>query len=147
MMNSKSGDTKESLLTGRFYFERETLVFVLLSAADVFMTYFLLQQDVENLRFVESNPLARFFLDHWGSKGMIYLKFGMIGVICVLTQIIARWRPRTARLLLIFAIVSVTYVLVYSVRLYRTHARPGAPPPVESFWSPVPHSPQFAKLG
>lgn len=146
-MNSKSADANKSLLTGQFYFERETVIFVLLSAADLFMTHFLLQQDLGNHRFVESNPMARYFLDHWGSKGMIYFKFGMIGVICVLTQIIARWRPRTARWLLFFAIVAVTYVLIYSVRLYQSHARPGAPPRFESFRSAVPHSQQIVKLG
>ena len=143
--HSPAPDSQRSLLTGSFYFEQETILYILLSAADLFVTYFLLQQDLEHLQFVESNPIARFFLDHWGLKGMIYFKFGMVAAVCVLTQIIARWRPRTARLVLIFAIVVVTYVLVYSVRLYRAHA--GAPAPHgETFDPRVSPFPQLVKL-
>ncbi len=143
--NSKPPDRDRSLLFGSFFFEKETLLYVLLSAADLFVTYYLLQQEIEHGQFVESNPVARYFLDGWGIRGMIYFKFGMVAVVCVLTQLIARWRPRTARLVLIFAIVVVTYVLVYSVRLYRTHAG-DAGTVGESFHSPIPDDRQIAKL-
>jgi magnesium-transporting ATPase (P-type) len=118
---------RASFLLGRYYFESETLIYVLLSAVDLFFTYFLLQQRGGNLQFIESNPVARHFLDHWGFKGMIYFKFGMVAVVCIVTQIIARWRPATARLVLWFAIVVMLYVVIYSVRLYRANA-PGLVP-------------------
>lgn len=124
-MDPNSAKDRESLLFGRFLFQAETIVYVVLSAMDLFLTFFLLQQEIKNGEFVESNPVATYFLHRWGIKGMIYFKFGMIGVVCVLTQVIARWRPRTARLLLVFAILVVTYVLVYSVRLYQHHAVAG----------------------
>jgi hypothetical protein len=113
---------RTSLLHGPFHYESETLIFVLLSAVDLFVTYFLLHQNLQNLEFVEANPVARFFLYRWGLKGMVYFKFAMVAVVCVVTQIIARWRPRTARILLWFAIAVMFYVVVYSVRLYRAHA-------------------------
>lgn len=121
---------RSSLLFGKFHHEPETLLYVVLSAADLLITYFLLHQDHDNLRFVESNPVARFFLDRWGISGMIYFKFSMVAFVCLVTQIIARWRPVTARLVLWFAIVVMIYVVVYSARLYRTHApRPTATNP------------------
>lgn len=113
---------RPSFLLGQYYFESETLIYVLLSAVDLFITYFLLQQSGENLQFTESNPVARHFLNHWGIRGMIYFKFGMVAFVCMITQIIARWRPQTARLVLWFAIVVMIYVVVFSVRLYQAHA-------------------------
>lgn len=108
--------------TGRFAYEAETVLYLVLSLADLMMTYFLLVQNLGNLEFVESNPVAQAFLNHWGIRGMIYFKFAMVGIVCVVTQIIARYRPFTARLLLWFAIVVMIYVLFYSVRLYQSHA-------------------------
>jgi hypothetical protein len=111
-----------SLLAGPFFFEGETLLFIVLSVADLLMTYFLLRQAGDHLQFVEANPVARHFLNHWGVRGMVYFKFGMVALVCIVTQVIARYRPFTARLLLFFAIVVMIYVLVYSVRLYSVHA-------------------------
>ena len=128
----KRDSRAKSLLFGHFFFEAETLLYVLLSIADLLMTNFLLRQNPEGLEFVESNPVARHFLDHWGPKGMIYFKFGMVAFVCVITQIIARYRPFTARLLLLFAIAMMLYVVVYSVRLYTAHGSGVALPPRES---------------
>lgn len=123
---SSQKSSPSSLLFGQFFFEAETLVYVLLSIADLVMTHFLLQQSIPGLQFVESNPVARFFLDHWGPKGMVYFKFSMVAVVCIVTQVIARYRPTTARLVLLFAIVMMLYVVVFSVRLYLAH-REGLP--------------------
>jgi uncharacterized membrane protein len=120
--DSSNPPRRSSLLFGTFHHESETLIYVLLSAVDLLATYFLLRQNIQNLEFVESNPVARFFLDRWGIKGMIYFKFAMVALVCVVTQVIARRRPRTARLLLWFAIAVMFYVLIYSVRLYQAHA-------------------------
>ncbi len=118
---STARSRRSSLLFGAFFHESETLIYVLLSAVDLLVTYFLLSQQSENLQFVEANPFARFFLDRWGIKGMIYFKFAMVALVCVVTQIIARWKPMTARLVLWFAIVVMIYVVVYSVKLYRAN--------------------------
>lgn len=115
-----------SILFGKFFFEAETMVYVLLSIADLIFTNYLLKQNVPGLQFVESNPVAKFFLDHWGPKGMIYFKFFMVALVCIITQIIARYRPFTARLVLLFAILMMLYVVIYSVRLYTAHSA-GAP--------------------
>jgi hypothetical protein len=123
-LNSRAAKRRpaSSGFLGPVVFEAETILYLLLSVADLWMTHFLLRQNVENLQFVESNPVARYFLDHWGLKGMVYFKFGMVAFIVVLTQIIARYRPFTARLVLLFAILMMIYVVVYSVRLYAAHA-------------------------
>ncbi len=123
-LNSRAAKRRpaSSGFLGPVVFEAETILYLLLSVADLWITHFLLRQNVENLQFVESNPVARYFLDHWGIKGMIYFKFGMVAFIVVLTQVIARYRPFTARLVLLFAIVMMVYVVVYSVRLYAAHA-------------------------
>ena len=98
--------------------ETETARFVLASALDVFMTYLLIRNPD---RFVESNPVALYFLNHWGVKGMVWFKFGTVAFVCVLAQIIARRKPETARGLLNLATVVVGAVVLYSLLLYLRH--------------------------
>ena len=100
--------------------QQETLLFVLVSALDVFMTYILLCQGEGGL-FMESNPVARFFIAEWGPKGMVYFKFAMVAFVSVLAQIIARHKPRVARWLLLGATGVVSLVVVYSLRLLLIH--------------------------
>jgi hypothetical protein len=100
--------------------QQESLLFVLVSALDVFMTYILLSHGNGEM-FVESNPVARFFIAGWGPKGMIYFKFVMVAFVCVLAQIIARRKPRVARWLLLGATGVVSLVVVYSLRLLLLH--------------------------
>ena len=100
--------------------QQESLLFVLVSAMDVFMTYILLSQS-GSVVFVESNPVARFFIAEWGPKGMIYFKFAMVAFVCVLAQFIARRKPRVARWLLLGATGVVSLVVVYSLRLLLMH--------------------------
>ena len=100
--------------------QQESLLFVLVSALDVFMTYILLSQS-GSVVFVESNPVARYFIAGWGPKGMIYFKFAMVAFVCVLAQIIARRKPRVARWLLLGATGVVSVVVVYSLRLLLMH--------------------------
>ncbi len=113
---------RKSLFFGDFFFEGETLLYILLSVADLVITHFLLQHQAEGFQFVEANPVAREIIHHWGPRGMVYFKFGMVALICLVTQIIARYRPFTARLVLLFAIVMMLYVVIYSLRLYAAHA-------------------------
>ncbi len=98
--------------------ETETVWFVLVSALDVFMTYLLIQQP----GFTEGNPVAAYFLNRWGIKGMVYFKFFMVAFVAVISQIIARTREETAARLLQFATLVVGGVVVYSLLLYLRHA-------------------------
>lgn len=101
----------------RLPLEQETVRFIFVSALDVFLTYLLIVQD----GFHEGNPVARFFLNHWGMRGMIYFKFGMVAFVAVLAQIIARRQLETARRLLNLATVIVICVLIYSLTLLARH--------------------------
>jgi hypothetical protein len=112
---------KASFFFGNFFFEAETALYVVLSIADLLITNHLLQHRAEGFQFVESNPVAREIIHHWGPRGMVYFKFGMVAVVVLITQIIARHRPFTARLVLFFAILMMIYVVVYSVRLFVAH--------------------------
>lgn len=104
--------------------ERELLQFVLVSALDVFATYILLRNGDH---FSESNPVAQFFLNRWGIKGMIYFKMGMVAFICTIAHVISLQRPEWARRVLQFATIVVACVVVYSVILLARHGRPFSP--------------------
>ncbi len=46
--------------------------------------------------FYESNPVARYFLNHWGVKGLIYFKMAVVAFVCVIAQIVATRREASA---------------------------------------------------
>tara|TARA_R110002111_G_scaffold256979_1_gene324526 strand:- start:32738 stop:33115 length:378 start_codon:yes stop_codon:yes gene_type:complete len=94
--------------------ERETCVFILVNALDVFMTYLLLVTG----HFVESNQIANYFLTGWGIKGMVYFKFGLVAVVTSIAQIVARKKFSTGRNLLNFGSFIVAGVVIYSVALF-----------------------------
>lgn len=98
---------------------QESILFAMVSMMDVAMTYVLLSRG--GGMFVESNPVANYFLRYWGPKGMVYFKICMVIFVCVLAQIIARRRPRTARVLLQGATALVAIVVVYSLMLRLQH--------------------------
>lgn len=122
-MNPSSSKRSESLqrIFGAVAVQQESLFYVLVSAMDFFMTYLLLCH--RGAVFVESNPVARFFLREWGAKGLIYFKFAMVAFVCVLAQIIAQRRPRVARMLLTGATLVVGIVVVYSLKLLLIHGQ------------------------
>lgn len=90
--------------------ERETCVFILVNALDVFMTYLLLVTG----SFRESNQLANYFIAHWGIRGMVYFKFSLVAVVTVIAQIVARKNMSTGRKLLNFGSAIVAGVVIYS---------------------------------
>ena len=96
----------------------ETLAFIFANVLDIVLTYRLLLRGAERLdpviRIVEGNPVARFFLDHWGVSGMVYYKMGMVAFVCVVTQLIARRSVKTARRLLYLLTAIVGAVVLYS---------------------------------
>lgn len=95
----------------------ELLFFVFVNALDVFMTYLLLQHG----SFTESNPVAVFFIHHWGVKGMIYFKFAMVAFVCILAHIVGQYQPDLASRFLVLASLIVGGVVVYSILLYLRH--------------------------
>lgn len=99
--------------------ENELMLFVFVSALDIFATYILLRDG----NFVESNPIAQFFFNRWGMKGMIYFKLGMVAGICTIAHVVSLQRPEWAQRLLWFASAVVTIVVVYSVMLLVRHGR------------------------
>ncbi|MBS0204876.1 MAG: hypothetical protein JSS49_18370 [Planctomycetes bacterium] len=109
-------------IVGMVTLQQESLLFVVVSAMDVFMTYILLSK--EGSVFMESNPVARYFIAEWGPRGMVYFKFSMVAFVCVLAQIIARQKPLYARWLLQGATALVAVVVVYSLTLLLKHGNP-----------------------
>jgi hypothetical protein len=106
-----------SILRGKLPLETETAWYVLVSVLDVVLTYLLLRQSVgegARVTFYESNPFARWILHHYGIKGMIFFKFGLVSLVAVLAQVIATRRPVVARWVLLFGTAVVGGVVVYS---------------------------------
>lgn len=93
--------------------EKETCWFILVGVLDFFATYLLIYRRIA----IEGNPVARWFLEGWGPKGMLYFKMGMVGFICVLAQLIARRDEKIARRVLWFGTFIVGCVVIYSVVL------------------------------
>jgi len=106
-------------ILGTATLQKETLLFVVVSSMDLFMTYILLSRG--GGQFVESNPVARFFLREWGPDGLIGFKFAMVALVCVLAQIISRPKPDVARWLLLGATALIAVVVVYSLMLLLQH--------------------------
>lgn len=95
----------------------ELIAFVFVNALDVFATYWLLAHG----GYRESNPIALFFINHWGIRGMVYFKFGVVAFVCVLAHIVGMANPRLASRFLIFGTLLVAGVVVYSLVLYLRH--------------------------
>lgn len=106
-------------LAGTLRHEHEISLFILVSLFDILMTWLLLTRGSSNMQvtFNESNPIARFFLDHWGLKGMIYFKFFMVAVVCTIAEIVAHYRPRLGKWVLQLGTVVVSMVVIYSLVL------------------------------
>lgn len=112
------------LFFGHLPLETETTRFILLNLLDYFMTYLLLMgAGGTGSRFVESNPIAQYFIDSWGPvKGMLAFKLGLVTFVCLITQIIATRRPAAAALVLNFGTAAVGIVVLYSLALLiRSH--------------------------
>jgi len=108
----KSKSILHTLLSRSLPLESETARFILVNVLDIFMTWFLLWK--WSGKFTESNPIADYFIDHWGIRGMVYFKMGMVAFIVVLSQIIAGKKPESARWLLNFTTLVVAGVVIYS---------------------------------
>ena len=104
----------------RLRLETETAWFILLSLCDIVATFFLLGR--KDVRFVESNPIARWFYHGWGFEGMVWFKVAMVLFVITVAQLAAHKDERLARTLLVFGSVAVGGVFVYSFWLGTQHA-------------------------
>lgn len=104
--------------------ETETSIFILVNVLDFAMTWWMLMHREMGLgNFYESNPVARYFLDHWGVKGLLYFKMAVVAFVCVIAQIVATRREASARFLLLVGTAVVGAVVIYSLRMFLQHVR------------------------
>lgn len=104
---------------GLVWFPQETLILWIVSGLDVAMTLHLLWRG--DIHFVESNPFAGFFLDHWGVEGMAAFKAVMTLLVSVIVQVVAYRDPLLARRVLSIGTVIIVFVVIYSVWLHFSH--------------------------
>ena len=95
------------------WFLYETTLFIVVSVFDIVMTHRLIRTG----RFHESNPVAKFFYDHWDMQGMVAFKMAMVAFVVVVTQLIAHSHLRRAAWVLKLAICVVSVVVIYSLLL------------------------------
>lgn len=103
---------------GNALLPQESLLLVVLSAADLLMTYVLLWQGGV---YYESNPVAQFFFSRWNIAGMTFFKFAMVGIIVVLGETIERHRPGVGRAILFLGSLAAVLVTVHGFRLLMQH--------------------------
>ena len=102
--------------------ETETSIFILVNVLDFAMTWWMLMHREMGLgNFYESNPVARYFLDHWGVRGLLYFKMAVVAFVCVIAQIVATRREASARFLLFVGTAVVGAVVIYSLRMFLQH--------------------------
>jgi hypothetical protein len=104
--------------------ELENLVLIALSAADLLVTYALLQRGPA---FYESNPVAQWFFVRWNIAGMAIFKFSAMGLVVVIGEIVERHRPGWGRGLLLMSSLATAAVVVHGLRLLFGHGDNGAP--------------------
>ncbi len=120
---SKLDPARDMLFYRALPLERETALFILANALDLFMTYILLrhqwtQEEHGGTHFYESNPLAAAFFNTWDVSGLVLYKFVLVAVVAVVVQVIALSKPTTARRVLNFATATASGVVMYSVALF-----------------------------
>ncbi len=103
--------------------ETETTVFILVNVLDFAMTWWMLMhRELGMGDFYESNPVARYFLDHWGVKGLLMFKMAVVAFVCLIAQIVATKKEASARFLLVVGTIVVSAVVVYGFKLFLNHA-------------------------
>lgn len=98
-----------------------TLVLIVLSGLDLLMTFTLLGISPT---FYESNPVAQFFFQRWNMAGMALFKFGVIGAVVAMGELIERRRPGWGQFVLAVGCVGAIVAIVQGMRLYMGH-QPG----------------------
>ena len=95
---------------------------VILSGADLFMTYALLRASP---RFFESNPVAQWFFARWNMAGMVAFKFSIIAGVIALAELIERRRAGRGKFVLMVGCVGAAYAVIVGLRLYLGHGAGG----------------------
>ena len=108
----------KNLFTGQLPLQNQTTIFILVNCLDIFMTHRLLSR-VEGA--VETNPIAKFIIDKFEFNGAIGYKLLIVTVVCVIAQIVAIKKVKTARFLLSIGSCIVGVVVLYSFLLYLQH--------------------------
>lgn len=94
------------------------VVLILVSIADLVMTYFLLSLDSH---FYESNPIANWFFTRWNIAGMTFFKFIVVAFAIIIAEFVERRRPGYGKFVLLTGILVTAYVVYYSYNLYINH--------------------------
>jgi hypothetical protein len=100
---------------------RKLVLFVLLSLADLYLTWTLLSEDES--AFYESNPVAGWWLQHHGWLGMASFKAATVLVAGTIFVVVSRYRPQTAGKALYAGCCAVGAVVLYSCYLARADAQ------------------------
>jgi hypothetical protein len=107
----------KSLASGPGRLRDESTLFVLLSALDFVMTWYLLQYEHPGIEFSEANPIARYFIYGWGIKGMFAFKCLIVSFVVALCQVIALSDVKAASRVLWLSCAIVAGVVCYSMLL------------------------------
>lgn len=94
--------------------EGESLALILLSLADLMVTYHLLKTGPA---FYESNPVAQFFFARWNIAGMAVFKFSVVGFVVVAGEVVERHRPGLGRFVVLLGCLASGAVVCYGLRL------------------------------
>jgi Domain of unknown function (DUF5658) len=104
--------------------EQEIVLLIALSAADLLVTYALLRRGPS---FYESNPVAHWFFSRWNIAGMTLFKFGVMGLVIVIGEVVERHRPGWGRALLAASCLATAVVVWYGLRLLFGYGHDGVP--------------------
>ncbi len=66
--------------------------------------------------------MAHWFFVRWNIAGMTAFKFGLVGFILILSEIIERHRPGVGRAIMILGSLGALAVTVHGFRLLLAHA-------------------------
>jgi hypothetical protein len=105
-------------------FETEISWYVLASALDVALTFLVLHYSNHGMThapIVESNPVAQWFIGHWGFRGMAGYKIAMTLIVVVIAEFVGRQKPIVAKVLLWGGTIVVSAVVIHSARLLLAH--------------------------
>lgn len=103
------------------------LLFLLLNAVDFLATWWLLHEQTAD--FYEGNPVARWWLTHYGWLGLAAFKTAIVVLASLLVAVVSRRRPVVGQRLLLFGCVTVAAVVCHSgVLLLQGEEPPGAIP-------------------
>jgi hypothetical protein len=106
------------VLSNVFFRPRMQLLFVLLSGADLALTWWLLGGSGGEV--YEANPVANWWLARAGWAGLAGFKAALVLLVLGLAAVIGRHRPRAADGVLCFACAAVAAVVLYSATLCPT---------------------------